>query len=120
MHTFEFVKNKAFGGLIISLFALPSFAAELLVVDQPFCPYCERFNAEIAPAYPNTEEGSKAPIVRVQLNKPWPETYAFVEPATMTPSFILIDNGEEVDRIEGYPGDEHFWFLLNLMLDKLR
>jgi len=58
-------------------------------------------------------------MVRVQLNKPWPDAYAFVEPASFTPTFILIHEGKEVDRIEGYPGDNHFWFLLNTMLDKL-
>ena len=34
-------------------------------------------------------------------------------------TFILVDKGEEVDRLIGYPGDEHFWFLLGDMLEKL-
>jgi len=55
----------------------------------------------------------------LQLNEPWPEDYAFINPASVTPTFILVEDGEEVDRIVGYPGDEHFWFLLNELLDKL-
>ncbi len=94
-------------------------AAELLVVEQDYCPFCERFNQEIAVAYPKTAEGQRAPLVRLQLDAVWPAPYTFIEPAAVTPTFILVSDGEEVDRLVGYPGDEHFWFLLNEMLDKL-
>jgi len=134
MRIFESIWSKAslftvLLAFVAALFALnasfateqPSdseLAIELLVVDQPHCPYCERFDAEIAPAYPKTEEGKRAPMVRVQLNKPWPEAYASIKPARFTPTFILVQNGEEIDRIEGYPGDQHFWFLLTQLLNK--
>jgi len=109
-----------FLAMVLAGFCAPSLAATLLVVEQPDCPYCERFNREIAEAYPKTDEGKRAPLVRVQLGDDWPERYAFVNPAAVTPTFILVgDDGEEVDRIVGYPGDEHFWFLLNELLDKL-
>lgn len=29
-----------------------------------------------------------------------------------TPTFVLIDGGREVGRIEGYPGEAFFWGLL--------
>ncbi|MFK7859972.1 MAG: hypothetical protein AB8B64_14175 [Granulosicoccus sp.] len=35
----------------------PAVALELLMIEQAGCVYCERFNAEIAPAYPKTPEG---------------------------------------------------------------
>ena len=94
-------------------------AAELLMVEQPGCVFCERFNSEIAPAYPKTSEGKLAPLRRVDLNSPWPADLVSVTPATLTPTFILIHEGNEVDRIAGYPGDNHFWFLLGEMLKKL-
>jgi len=97
----------------------PAYSAELLVIEQPHCPYCERFNAEIATAYPRTAEGKRAPLVRLQLNDRWPDPYSQIKPATYTPTFILVENGVEVDRMLGYPGDEYFWFLLNELLDKL-
>jgi thioredoxin-related protein len=99
--------------------SVSAHAAELLVVEQDHCPFCERFNQEIAVAYPKTPEGQRAPLVRVQLNEVWPDPYTFIEPASVTPTFILVSEGKEVDRLVGYPGDEHFWFLLNEMLDKL-
>ena len=94
-------------------------AAELLMVEQPGCVFCERFNSEIAPAYPKTSEGQLAPLRRVDLNSPWPADLVSVTPATLTPTFILIHEGNEVDRLAGYPGDNHFWFLLGEMLKKL-
>lgn len=33
-----------------------------------------------------------------------------------TPTFVLIREGTEVARIEGYAGDEFFWVLLDAML----
>lgn len=94
-------------------------AAELLIVEEHFCPYCEHFNAEIGDIYPKTEEGKKAPLVRIWLEDPWPEKYSGIEKAQVTPTFILVHDGKEVDRMLGYRGDEFFWFLLGKMLEKL-
>ncbi len=92
---------------------------ELLVIEQDFCPYCERFNREIALTYPKTSEGQRAPLRKLDLFEPWPSEYVNVTPANFTPTFILVHNGLEIDRITGYPGDEYFWFLIGEMLDKL-
>jgi hypothetical protein len=32
---------------------------------------------------------------------------------------VLIDKGREVGRIRGYPGEEHFWGLLGVLIRKL-
>jgi len=92
---------------------------ELVVVEQDDCPYCERFNRDIVPAYPNTTEGRLAPLRQLDLHNPWPAEYAKVPPANFTPTFILIRDGAEIDRLTGYPGDIYFWFLLREMLEKL-
>jgi hypothetical protein len=34
-----------------------------------------------------------------------------------TPTFVLAENGEELGRIEGYPGDAFFWGLLERLLE---
>ena len=94
-------------------------AAELIMVEEQGCVYCAKFDRQIAPAYPKTAEGKRAPLRRLQLNEPWPADLQSIKPAQYTPTFILVDEGKEVDRLTGYPGDEHFWFLLNTMLEKL-
>lgn len=106
-------------GLMWLGLAIPIHAAELLVIEQPDCPYCEKFDREISEIYPKTDEGSRAPIVRIALGHSWPEKYRFVTPATITPTFILVHDNQEIDRMVGYQGDGYFWFLLNKMLDQL-
>ena len=97
----------------------PLGAAELLMLEQPGCPWCARFNAEIAPGYPNTDEGRRAPLRRVDITQEWPSDLDFVARERFTPTFVLIEDGREIDRLRGYPGDEFFWYLLDQMIAKL-
>lgn len=98
---------------------LAALSAELLVLEQDGCVYCEKFEREIAPAYPKTAEGKMAPLRRVDIDQEWPEDLAGIKPAALTPTFILIDNDRELGRLHGYPGDEYFWFLLGELLQNL-
>ncbi|MAU53509.1 MAG: hypothetical protein CMN17_14330 [Roseovarius sp.] len=91
-------------------------AAELLMVERHGCHWCERWNAEIGPIYPKTEESQRAPLRRVQI-RDLPDDVAFVSRPVFTPTFVLVDEGRELGRIEGYAGDEFFWFLLTKLLD---
>jgi len=105
--------------LVLASISAHSIATELLMIEQPDCPYCERFNKEIGQIYGKTNEGKLAPLVRLQINEPWPEKYNEIAPAQFTPTFILVHEGQEVDRLPGYQGDEFFWFLLGELLEKL-
>ncbi|WP_211309153.1 thioredoxin family protein [Celeribacter persicus] len=95
---------------------LPTAAMELVMVEQDGCAYCARWNAEIAPIYPKTPEGDYAPLRRVDLRAPRPENLDFKGPVIFTPTFILVDEGVEQGRIEGYAGDEIFWTMLTMLL----
>lgn len=122
MQIYEYFRRVWWGvilGASCVLTPLKAQAAELLMVEEPGCVYCALFNREIAPAYPKTSEGRKAPLRRLQLAEAFPEEFSKIKPANVTPTFILVDNGEEIDRLVGYPGDEYFWFLLGQMLEKL-
>jgi hypothetical protein len=105
----------------IAFMALPGIAgaAEMLMLVQPGCPWCARFDVEIAPTWPNTPEGMRAPLRRVDITAPWPEDLAGISAERFTPTFILLDEGREVARLRGYPGDQFFWYLVNDMLAKL-
>jgi thioredoxin-related protein len=94
---------------------------ELLMIDSDDCPYCRKFDREIAAIYPKTNEGKRAPLARHHLGDPLPTKYAALDITrnTMTPTFILVKDNQEVDRLVGYNGDEFFWFLLNDLLNKL-
>ena len=116
----KFALILASSAVFVSLIFRPLIAAELIVIEQDGCPYCARFNAEIAEGYPNTNEGKIAPLRRVDLHEGWPDDLINIESGRFTPTFILVDGGKEIDRLIGYPGDEFFWFLLGEMLDKLK
>jgi thioredoxin-related protein len=105
--------------VLIALAGPAAAAAELVMVEEAGCIYCARWNAEIAPAYPKTEEGRAAPLRRIDLNGPVPDDLSLDGPLRITPTFVLVDEGREVARIEGYPGDEFFWPLLGQMLRQL-
>lgn len=116
---------RTFGvkALFVSLFlAAPtqmSFAAELLMLEQQGCAWCERWHDEIGPIYPKTDEARIAPLTIVDIDEPWPERLAGIRREVFTPTFVLVEDGVELARIRGYTGDEFFWFLLGEMIDKL-
>ena len=97
--------------------AEPAPAWELLMIERDGCSYCRRWNEEIGPAYPNTTEGAAAPLRRHDLADPLPASVTLTgRPPVFTPTFILLREGVEAGRIEGYAGDEFFWVLLAGML----
>jgi thioredoxin-related protein len=98
----------------------PAVAAELLMLEQPGCVWCARFNAEIAPAWPNTEEGRLAPLRRVDITEPWPEDLAGIRKERFTPTFVLVEDGNEIGRLRGYVGDEFFWYRIGELLAGLK
>lgn len=100
--------------------AAPGHAGELRLImfEKDGCVWCARWNAEIGPAYPNTAEARIAPLTRLDLHADLPAGIALARPVALTPNFVLLDGGVEVGRIEGYPGDNFFWFLLDEMLEE--
>ncbi|MFV0515549.1 MAG: hypothetical protein ACK5MY_18200 [Jhaorihella sp.] len=91
--------------------AAPVAATELVMVEQPGCAWCERWNSEIAPIYPNTAEGRFAPLRRVDLHA-LPGDLHPLRRLTYTPTFLIVEEGRELARLEGYPGEHFFWPLL--------
>jgi len=97
---------------IALLTAAPAGAAELVMFSRVGCEYCAQFDREIAPIYPKSDEGKVAPLRRVDINAPIPSDLASVTVERITPVFVLIDQGREIGRIRGYPGEDNFWGLL--------
>ena len=103
----------------MALPAVSARAAELVMFEQAGCVWCAAFDREIAPVYGKTDEGRRAPLRRVDMDRPLPPDLAFIQGERLTPLFVLIDNGREIGRIRGYPGDDHFWGLLGALVRKL-
>ena len=95
---------------------VPALAeTHLLMAEETGCAWCARWDREIAHIYPKTAEGKTAPLRRFNLHGAEPQDVTFAQPIRFTPTFILVRDGAEVGRIEGYPGEDFFWPLLTRM-----
>lgn len=93
-------------------------ASELLMVEQTGCEWCAAWNEEIGGIYHLTDEGKRAPLRRQDLFDTWPADIMIRGQVHFTPTFILLEDGTETGRIEGYPGEDFFWPMLVQLLDK--
>lgn len=99
---------------------LPQTAAAdvvLLMAEERGCYWCAQWNEEISLIYPKSAEGRTAPLQRYDLHSETPDV-AFARRVSFTPTFVLVQDGAEVGRIEGYPGEDFFWGLLGQMLER--
>ena len=94
-------------------------AAELVMFEEPGCSWCQRWHAEVGPAYPLTAEGQAAPLRRMHIRDQATAGISLERPVTVTPTFVLADGGREVGRIIGYPGQDFFYGLLGRLLERL-
>ena len=106
---------------ILLLSPLPARAGEvqLLMFEEDGCYWCAKWNSELADIYPKTEEGRTAPLVRLDVHDSIPNTLILKTHPVYTPTFVVINDGQEVGRIEGYPGQDFFWGLLGRILQPL-
>ena len=113
------LKALAMSALGLMLAASQTAAAQLIMVEETYCEWCERWNEEIGVIYDKTPEGKRAPLRRVDMSDGMPDGITFKSRANFTPTFILVEGGEEIGRIEGYPGEHFFWPMLGQLLKKL-
>ena len=108
--------------LIFSVFLLlfsalaASAGTVLVMVEEQGCVWCARWNEEISHIYPKTNEGKAVPLQRIDIHAARPEGMTFARGINFTPTFVLMVDGQEASRIEGYPGEDFFWGLLERML----
>lgn len=94
-------------------------AAELIMFDERGCIWCERFEREVGPIYPKTEEGRRAPLRRIDISLARQSGLKLASAVRATPTFVLVEGGIEVGRLTGYPGQDFFWGLVDELLAKL-
>ncbi|MEM9148066.1 MAG: thioredoxin family protein [Pseudomonadota bacterium] len=92
----------------------------LLMLDQPGCEWCEVWEDEIGGAYHLTTEGAEAPLQRVNIFRDLPDGLTLDRRVRFTPTFVLLKDGQEVGRLEGYAGEDFFYPMLNRLLVQAR
>lgn len=116
------LRRRALLALPLAFAPRPAAAAlrELVMFVRPGCPWCERWDRDIAPIYPRTAEGRAAPLRRVDLSAAGAEAW-LAAPVRYTPTFVLRAAHreraqQEHGRITGYAGEDAFWGILGSLL----
>lgn len=81
---------------------------QLMMVGSPACHFCRAWEAEIGPGYAASPAGRAAPLFHVDVDGPYPDGLALARRPWITPTFVLLRDGSEVGRVEGYVGKRHF------------
>lgn len=85
----------------------------LIMVEEPGCRFCRKWNEEIGPGYRKSAEGRFAPLKRVERGA---DEIKGLAPVVFTPTFVVMRANEELGRITGYPGAEYFYTELRPIL----
>lgn len=91
--------------------------AVLVMIRDPGCPYCARWDREVAPGYVASEDGKIAPLVRRDRHD---RDIAFIPRVVFSPTFVMLVHGREVGRIVGYGGADIFWMQLAALMEDVR
>ena len=109
----------ALDGLSWRAAAQPVSTTELVMFVEPGCPWCRRWDQEVGAAYPRSPEGQRAPLRRVHIAEARRAGFSLAGAVTVTPTFVLVDGGNEIGRITGYPGPDFFWSMLVELIGRL-
>lgn len=107
----------------ISFFVLtlvPAWSSEyeLVMVKRDGCVYCEIWERDLGPIYPKTDVGAFAPLRMVDIAKTKGHDTPFKTPVVFTPTFVIMKNGTEMRRMEGYQSEDFFWGVLEMILER--
>jgi hypothetical protein len=103
----------------VLLLAGAAGAAELVMFRRDGCSYCARWDREIGPIYPKTDVGRRVALRMLNLDRGSAASVRIHGSIHYTPTFVLVENGEEVGRIEGYAGNDFFFGLLESLVERL-
>ncbi len=94
-------------------------AGELIMFEQAYCDWCEAWDAEVGHIYAQTDEGKLLPLRRVDIHETLPTDLAAIGRVRFTPTFVVMEEGREVGRIQGYPGEDSFYWLLGEIIARM-
>ena len=94
---------------------LRSAPAVLVMVGDPGCPYCARWEAEVGHSYRASKEGKFAPLAVHLRGDP---EISNLKKIVYSPTFVMLAYGQEVGRIVGYQGSDLFWMQLEPLIAK--
>ena len=109
---------KILKGFLITLFftAIVHNAAadaRLIMVTSEHCPYCQAWERDVGAVFNKSPYSAKLPLTRVEIGSKMPDNIVLKKPIIGTPTFLIIRNGQEIDRQRGYQDEEIFYWWLS-------
>ena len=106
---------KAFALALTSTATTQTAAADsrLIMVTSDQCPYCQAWELDVGSVYDKSSYATTLPLTRVEIGSKMPRGVALQKPVVGTPTFLIIHNGREINRQNGYSGGEMFWWWLS-------
>jgi thioredoxin-related protein len=117
------VRRSVLAGLLAAPCAVAAGAGDggqraLVMYRRRGCPWCAAWDRAVAPSYPRSDLGRLFPLVEVDLDREGDGGYDLARPVRYTPTFVLAEDGRELARIEGYPGEDFFWARLERLVEE--
>jgi hypothetical protein len=91
---------------------------ELIAFEAPGCIYCPIFRRDVAQSYAGTRAGKAAPLRFVDINDAGADALKLSSPVTMVPTLVLVRDGVEIGRINGYVGRANMHHMLDVLLPR--
>lgn len=89
---------------------------QLMMITKPGCVYCRQWRRDIGPGYSANPLGRQLALFETDIDGPYPDGLALARRPYVTPTFILLRDGAEMGRMEGYVGRDKFWPMLGQMV----
>ena len=112
------IYTKIVKGFLITLFftaIIHNAAADdrLIMITSEYCPYCQAWERDVGAVFNKSPYAAKLPLTRVEIGSKMPNNILLRKPIVGTPTFVIIRNGEEIDRQRGYVDREIFYWWLS-------
>ena len=82
---------------------------EMVVLEVSGCIYCTIFRRQLLPTYKDSEKAKKIPIRFVDVNDPAMADIGLTHPVGIVPTFVILENNQEIGRIPGYMSRHDFF-----------
>ena len=105
--------------ILIALLFLPvqsvnaNGTTSLVFVTSEHCPFCKAWEQQVGQLYDQTPYGKNAPLRRIDISKIKTELPDLSPQVIGTPTFIILELGQEIGRIRGFTNAEMFYWQLS-------
>lgn len=91
---------------------LPATSDQLIVFEDDGCIYCRLFRRDVLPRYQTSRRAKSLPIHFVSVRQSEGLRRRLNAPLSVVPTFVVMRNGREIGRIDGYTGPGPFFRLI--------